>query len=113
MQADLHKPGVAAFLAQYGYSSIDVGDALARLQVRFNAVEDHFPHEIGLFLDYPLSDVAGFIANRGRNCKLLGCWKVYGDEYAAQKLFARFKKCQDVYSRLWNNGKSILQLTVA
>jgi len=112
LQDDLRKSGVAAFLAQYGYQSTDIDYALSRLSERFNAGED-FPHEIGLFLDYPLSDVIGFIENEGRNCKLAGCWKVYSDEHAASKLFAKFKKCKDVYSRLWNEGKTVLQLTVA
>ena len=99
LQDDLRKSGVAAFLAQYGYQSTDIDYALSRLS--------------GLFLDYPLSDVIGFIENEGRNCKLAGCWKVYSDEHAASKLFAKFKKCKDVYSRLWNEGKTVLQLTVA
>ena len=112
LQNDLCKPGVAAFLAQYGYASTDVEYALLRLKERFG-VGDKFPHEIGLFLDYPLGDVVGFIENEGRNCKLAGCWKVYGDARAASKLFAKFKKCKDVYSRLWSEGRTVLQLTVA
>lgn len=64
LQDDLGKSGVAAFLAQYGYQSIDIDYALNRLRERFNAGED-FPHEIGLFLDYPLGDVIGFIENEG------------------------------------------------
>ena len=31
----------------------------------------------------------------------------------AVKLFARYKKCRDVYLRLWQQGRSVLQLTVA
>ena len=45
-----------------------------------------FPHEIGLFLGYPPEDVQGFLENR--LCKCVGCWKVYGDEQAAQNGFA-------------------------
>ena len=72
-----------------------------------------FPHEIGIFLDYPLGDVRGFIANSGRNFKCVGCWKVYCDECACRKKFAQFRKCRDVYLRLWEQGRSVLQLTVA
>ena len=99
-------------MAQYGYASTDVEYALLRLKERFG-VGDKFPHEIGLFLDYPLGDVVGFIENEGRNFKLAGFWKVYGDSRAASKLFAKFKKCKDVYSRLWSEGRTVLQLTVA
>ena len=112
LQADLHKPGVAAFLRQYGYSGTDFAAALSILQQRLAESED-FPHEIGLFLGYPLTDVVGFIENDGKNCKCAGCWKVYGNECEALKQFARFKKCREVYTRLWQQGKTIGQLTVA
>ena len=72
-----------------------------------------FPHEIGLFLGYPLDDVIGFIRNEGRNCKYTGFWKVYCNEEEAARIFEKFRKCRDVYMRLWQQGKSVLQLTVA
>ena len=49
----------------------------------------------------------------GQNCKCVGCWKVYCNECEAIKAFARFKKCTSVYVRLWNQGRSVRQLTVA
>ena len=67
--------------------------------------EMRFPHEIGIFLGYPLADVTGFINNKGRNCKCIGTWKVYGDASSASKAFARFNKCSDVYNRLWKSGR--------
>ena len=85
LQNDLCKPGVAAFLAQYGYASTDVEYALLRLKERFG-VGDKFPHEIGLFLDYPLGDVVGFIENEGRNCK----WLAAGKYMAMRALLASF-----------------------
>ena len=30
-------------------------------------LEHDFPHEIGIFLGYPLEDVVGFIENQGKN----------------------------------------------
>ena len=74
---------------------------------------DSFPHEIGIFLGYPLGDVMGFIQNAGKNCKCSGCWKVYCDECEARRLFAQFQKCREIYARLWNQGRSVWQLTVA
>ena len=53
------------------------------------------------------------IKNAGQNCKCVGCWKVYCNECEAIKAFARFKKCTNVYVRLWNQGRSVRQLTVA
>lgn len=108
----LQDPAIADFLQQYGYDRLDIESALLRLRSRV-AESDDFPHEIGIFLDYPLGDVVGFIQNRGRNFKCIGCWKVYSDECICRKKFAQFKKCQQVYMRLWQQGRSVLQLTVA
>ncbi len=112
LKNDLQKPGVANFLSNYGYIKTDPDSALRRLKLRLSESES-FPHEIGIFLGYPLWDVIGFIENSGQNCKFAGCWKVYCNECEAVRVFAKFKKCRDVYTRLWNQGRSVLQLTVA
>ena len=57
--------------------------------------------------------VAGFIENEGRNFKFAGLWKVYCNECETLRLFAKFEKCKNVYRRLWREGRSVLQLTVA
>ena len=114
LQENLSKPGVAHFLQRYGYYSVDAEEALVHLIERLSELEDGgFPHEIGIFLDYPRGDVIGFMENAGRNFKCSGCWKVYCNECEAVKLFARYKKCRDVYLKLWQQGRSVLQLTVA
>lgn len=110
--ADLKQEGISAFLTQLGYCCKTPEDAIQFLTQRLSNCTG-FPHEIGLFLSYPLADVLGFIAHEGKHCKCAGCWKVYCNEQDALKLFARFKKCRHVYQRLWNQGRSILQLTVA
>lgn len=113
LREDLNKVGVAEFLKGYGYTRTDVDYAIERLSSRLSS-QDEFPHEIGIFLSYPLGDVIGFIENAGKNCKCTGCWKVYCNECEAVKTFAKFKKCREVYSRLWSEGsKSVWQLTVA
>lgn len=112
LRALLHEPETADFLHGCGYRDLTLTAALRRLQERFQP-GGAFPHEIGLFLGYPLGDVKGFIQNAGRNCKCLGCWKVYCNEAEAVCQFARFNKCRDVYVKLWNRGRSVSQLTVA
>ena len=112
LERDLKKPAVAKFIKKYWYESKDHAYALERMRSRLAQRED-FPHEIGLFLGYPLGDVIGFIKNAVQNCKCVCCWKVYCNECEAIKAFARFKKCTSVYVRLWNQGRSVRQLTVA
>ena len=113
LQADLEKPGVREFMTKYGYFDEPTAkQAVSFLRRRF-AEDNGFPHEIGLFLGYPLGDVIGYIENAGRNSKCSGCWKVYCNECEAVKLFAKFDKCKTVYRRLFHEGKTVSQLTVA
>lgn len=107
----LSQPPVTAFLYRLGYVQTDVDEMLLRLKGRMK--RQTFPHEIGVFLGYPLGDVMGFMKNEGKNCKCTGCWKVYGDEIQARACFARLDGCRNAYRRLWRQGKSVWQLTVA
>ncbi|MDR1373417.1 MAG: DUF3793 family protein [Treponema sp.] len=54
-----------------------------------------FPHEIGLFLGYPVDDVLGFVKHKGKNYKLCGYWKVYGDVERAKLRFLQYDKCRE------------------
>lgn len=112
LKIDLNRTGVNAFLKSCGYKSTDVDFAVEYLKKRLEKSID-FPHEIGLFLSYPLEDVTAFIKNGGKNCKFTGYWKVYCNESEAEKIFAKFNKCKTLYQKLWQQGQSILQLTVA
>ena len=90
----------------------EINKALKELKERLHMCEK-FPHEIGLFLGYPLGDVKGFIKHRGQNCKCTGCWKVYCDEREARRQFCRFEKCRSIYCRLYREGRALSRLTVA
>lgn len=109
---DLENADVREFLAGCGYREAGTDYALKKLASRIRE-SDEFPHEIGLFLGYPLPDVIGFIENDGKNCRCSGCWKVYCNECEARKAFERFRKCRDIYIKMFGNGRSIGQLTVA
>ena len=47
------------------------------------------------------------------NYKLSGLWKVYGDEKKAKELFAKYKKCTDIYCERYEAGCGIAELAVA
>lgn len=109
---DLHRGEARALLGERGYAPGTSEQHLCELMRRLSEQEE-FPHEIGLFLGYPPEDVWGFIEHEARDYKCVGCWKVYGDEAAAQKLFARYQKCTDIYCALFARGRSIERLAVA
>lgn len=110
---DLAKPEAFGILAGYGYHTAEEAGAIGRLKERLKEQKEKgFPHEIGLFLGYPPEDVLGFIRYGGRCCKCTGCWKVYGNEEQARRVFARFWRCQQAYMRLWQEGESVMQLTM-
>ncbi len=92
--ADLRRRDAAVLLRDAGYPACDETGCIRELRRRLSEHED-FPHEIGLFLSYPPEDVRGFIEHRGCGCKCVGCWKVYGDEKAARRKFAQYKRCTD------------------
>ena len=112
LRSDLADGGAEALLSCRGYNTSSCEKCVVQLAKKLRCQED-FPHEIGLFLGYPAEDVSGFIENRACGYKCVGCWKVYGDENAARKKFAQYKKCTRVYCDPWAKGKDIERLTVA
>ena len=101
------------FLRDMGYAPWrSARECLRQLAARLCLAAD-FPHEIGVFLGYPLEDVKGFISNGGRNYTLCGCWKCYGDPEAARRRFARYRQCAALYRSRFAQGATLSQLTVA
>ena len=103
LELDLNQQEVKNILADCGYK---------QLKTRL-AGHECLPHEVGLFLGYPIPDVKGFIEQKGKNYKYSGIWKVYGDEFETRKIFRKLEKCAQVYIRLFAGGRSITKLTVA
>lgn len=112
LSEDLSDTTAASLLKQYGYSLSSCESCVVQLGRRLRQ-QEAFPHEIGLFLGYPPEDVCGFIENNGCGCSCVGCWKVYGNEEAAKKRFALYKKCTRVYCDRWAKGSAIERLAVA
>lgn len=104
----LSQPETALFLRAYGYDQPE--HALQLLTRRMSRSED-FPHEVGVFLGYPLADVRSFIENRGCNSLSCGCWKVYHEPQKAQRTFQRYRGCTESCRRLHRQGLTVPQLT--
>ena len=101
---------IQEFLSSCGYTDFTINGCLKTLKDNFK--KSPCPHEIGIFLGYPLLDVISFIENCGKNCEYCGYWKVYHNKDEAIKSFEKFSKCTKVYKRLFNEGTSIKRLTV-
>lgn len=111
LQEDLNDKEVIFLLKKIGYPVSSPEQCVAYLAKRLKEKDD-FPHEIGLFLGYPPEDVKGFIENKAQNYKCVGTWKVYGDEVAAQKRFAKYRKCTVDYCERTKRGESIEKLAI-
>ncbi len=107
----LSRIGIQKFLAQYGYNDFSVEACLNHLRGRLLLSE--FPHEIGVFLGYPLDDIQSFIDNKGANCPCTGYWKAYNNIDRAKLIFNLYRKCTDSCCRRYENGTDILRLTAA
>ena len=87
----------------FGYSCINRLDSLLQLLfVRLyefgKARETHkntcFPHEMGLFLDYPPDDVMQYYIKKGKDYIFSGYWKVYAKPEWALKQFKKYDMCR-------------------
>ena len=112
LSQDLQQADACSLLEERGYTFGVPERCIIHIMQRL-ADGREFPHEIGLFLGYPPKDVCGFIENRAGGYKYVGEWKVYGDADKAKEIFARYRKCTEVYCAQFAQGKSIERLTVA
>lgn len=78
--------------------------------VSYQADRRKFPHEIGIFLGYPLEDVEGYILHQGKEYLLSGYWKVYHNVNQARKTFCFFKKLQSETVSFIKQGNNITDI---
>lgn len=110
LEAYLNQERNRAFLKQFGYGSWDVKEKLLFLAGRYGAYRKHgaeFPHEIGLFLEYPLEDIEGYIRHKGKNALHNGYWKVYHDADGAVERFRIYDGVREHLQGLLEMGYSL------
>lgn len=108
---DLNHPDAMEILREKGYPCGNTNCCLVEL-VKHLRSDDTFPHEIGLFLGYPPSDVKRFMEDPRRGVKCVGCWKAYSNECEAKKIFDKYKQCAAIYYRESKSGKPLEALIV-
>ena len=97
------------FLKFVGYpSNYDLDKYINVLIDKLNTKD--FPHEIGIFLGYPLKDVVGFMGyGKYKFCKTR-YWRVYGDESISDNVYNQFISDRaKIKSLLENNSLSELK----
>ena len=109
LKKDLCQQEAEAILQEKGYQTGDASRCLIQLIRRFTE-NLQFPHEIGLFLGYPPSDVRGFIKSPCDGVKCTGCWKVYGNKEEALKTFQKYRTCTQICYKQFLEGVSLEQL---
>lgn len=113
LKALLLMPEVSGFLTQLGYRQVeDVDAVMTQFAQRFGQ-QPSFPHELGIFLGYPIEDVLGFIRHGGKNYLLNGYWKVYSRQAENLRRFHLYDKCRRVYLHSYRKGIPISRLAVA
>ena len=111
LEKDLKDPQALHILSKRGYNLGSPECCIVQLMDHLKS-DDAFPHEIGLFLGYPPSDVDCFMKNPCSGVKCSGCWKAYSDPEKAENTFRRFKRCTEEYREMHKKGKSLTQLAV-
>ena len=91
---------------KYNYNCTSLDTLILDLQKRLNDYD--FPHEIGLFLGYPMTDVLGFI--EGKEYLSVGYWKVYSHVKNNIKTFKRFDSCTRTIKNKISCGESVFDI---
>ena len=112
LYSTITRPENHIFLKKYGYSSCKtIEEYLKVLKKRFclfNRSNPSFPHEIGIFLGYPLKDVKGFIEKGSMPLTATGRWQVFGAPKESIRLMRVYEKAEDVLLRFIENQRNPL-----
>ncbi|MCR4604427.1 MAG: DUF3793 family protein [Eubacterium sp.] len=101
-------------LTEMGYNeNLSLTQMMLMFRRRYRAYQEGrcgFPHEMGVFLGYPIEDVRGFIENDGRNCLYSGYWKVYEDADTKKETFRMYEIAKETLVCLLAGGMSIREI---
>lgn len=68
-------------------------------------IDGIIPHEIGVFLGYPLKDIIGFIGHPSLKLTKISSWRVYGDPRLSDKRLDEFLDAKNKIKRLLMSSK--------
>lgn len=103
----LKKLEIKDYLSIKGYNKNWKPQKVIQVFLKRLANNTEFPHEVGIFLGYPLEDVIAFEENPKQSCKFCGVWKVYNNVEAAKKTFRDYDECCQMCKTWFAQGYSI------
>lgn len=90
------------FLSRFNYKKdMNLKQCLNLLKMRF---EKSCPHEVGIFLGYPVNDVEMFVNCPNEKCLMVGYWKVYNDIENAKNTFKKYDNIKSHIMKLITKG---------
>ncbi len=92
---------ISKFLKTLGYTTNDLNDCFNTLEQK---IKVKFPHEIGVFLGYPLDDVYEFMYNENKTCLYVGYWKVFTNLKKSLKTFEKYRVSQNKIVNYLSDG---------
>lgn len=112
----LESPAVQEILREAGYRELTFTGTLREMRERYRSNrcgEGEFPHEMGVFLGYPVSDVRGFIEKDGQDFLYSGYWKVYEGVEEKKRIFRGYETARDTLIELLGGGLTLSELLMA
>lgn len=110
LEEHLRSKEVSDYLREFGYRRDDFISNLIRLHQRMNGFYNkmkEFPHEVGVFLGYPICDIKGFLENKGERYLHSGYWKIYGNLEETRKKFLSYDEARKIAIDEFLSGREL------
>ena len=110
LEEHLRSKEVSDYLRDFGYRRDDFISNLIRLHQRMNGFYNkmkEFPHEVGVFLGYPICDIKGFLENKGERYLHSGYWKIYGNLEETRKKFLSYDEAREIAIDEFLSGREL------
>ena len=110
LEEHLRSKEVSDYLREFGYRRDDFISNLIRLHQRMNGFYNkmkEFPHEVGVFLGYPICDIKGFLENKGERYLHSGYWKIYGNLEETRNKFLSYDEAREIAIDEFLSGREL------
>lgn len=100
---------IRKFLDILDYPRHEDSEAIFDYFIEKMHTSSEFPHEIGIFLGYPLKDVMGFMGYGSLKLTKTHAWKVYGDSRISDMVYKEIREARD-FMRSIIQDKSVCEI---